>query len=654
MLRLKGVPTCLVASAGGTAAAGASPPSHSLWHNASSLVLKVIPSFFSFSLSCVLTVELESSMGAVEEKYRAIPYRSLDVGFDRAIIRPCGSDPQVLISSAAERLLRSCRTFDTLHNHIRRFASLDHSSDEPDLPTLISDLLAKKLLRSSENYLDPISFSAPQAISSVCIPSSGRIDFLEKTVRSQLRYLEVFRPNAKILVVCDSLDPSIQSQTEKLLKQVNGGGSLQYAGKSQKDLYVRALTRIGIEPEIARFAIEGDDLPTGRCTIGANRNSILLHTIGESILSSDDDVIWRFALSPNLESGVRFSRRNDPRETWFYPNRDAVVQDANWQQADFLGCHEQLLGRNLSSIAQDLGKQFLDVADACDHMMIGLSSGIGRVVATMSGVVGDSGAYSADWILRTPFQTKARLWQSSAVFQYAFGGRDVLALVNRPTISHGHFSVGYSIGICNDGLLPPFVPIGRGEDGLFGKFVESSSKFNFFGHIPVGVFHDALTTRRYEVNRGFRFCDLIRCLVNSLSPTKLDVRGYLLDLGQRLLDIAQLPAPEFNENLTNAVLKEKSKNLRALRAHLVDDRCPPYWRHEVERLVEASVSTALECEFCEPLEFVPMGSNDAKLAARGLLEKVAKLIYSWPDIFDAALELRRRDIRLAVQVSSLR
>ena len=93
------------------------------------------------------------------------------------------------------------------------------------------------------------------------------------------------------------------------------GVRIAYAGLEEKTAFAKKLSEVGDIPleEIVSWACLGDD-QYGQRTYGANRNTLLLHTVGECILTSDDDVICQVAVSPGFKQGLALSSSGWPAE----------------------------------------------------------------------------------------------------------------------------------------------------------------------------------------------------------------------------------------------------------------------------------------------------------------------------------------------------
>ena len=59
---------------------------------------------------------------------------------------------------------------------------------------------------------------------------------------------------------------------------------------------------------------------------GANRNCLLLDTVGALVLSVDDDTGARLARCPERQDAVAFHTGYDPSEFWFFPDRASASQ----------------------------------------------------------------------------------------------------------------------------------------------------------------------------------------------------------------------------------------------------------------------------------------------------------------------------------------
>jgi hypothetical protein len=111
------------------------------------------------------------------------------------------------------------------------------------------------------------------------------------------------------------------------------------------------------------------------------------------------------------------------------------------------------------------------------------------VLVTMLGAEGDAGMGSSLHLLTLDGDSRARLLASEAAYRHAVARRRVLRGVTRPTVGDGGFCMAMHLGLDGRGLLPPFLPVQRNQDGVFAALVRCCLGGGLFGYLPRAVVH---------------------------------------------------------------------------------------------------------------------------------------------------------------------
>lgn len=456
------------------------------------------------------------------------------------------------------------------------------------------------------------------AITSVGIATKDRLASLERVLTGYIDNARTFGKTAAFVVIDGSSSPRTRRDCRRMLRSLRDRWAVKvyYAGPEEKGAFAQALAGAGLARETARFALFGTGAPG--CTVGADRNALLLHTAGELIFHPDDDVHCRVAPAPGKRKGSKFSRGFNPEEFWFFQDAAAARRGVRFQEEDVLGLHEEFLGRELP--------------------------GRGKVLATSNGLVGDCALVSPRPYLRLQGSSRRRLTASRSHYERALS-RQVIRVVTRNTAGKTTSFFTSAVGLDNRALLAPFMPMFRNEDGLFGVTLDRCFPRGRLVQLPWALLHEPPEPRTFR-GREFRRSpapranDVAHLLVTALEPAASGGERGLRALAGHLEALAADPA-DFRRTATHVVHRARALQLlhmeRLLKSH---EGVPGYWAADVAALRDG-LERSLGDELPAPRE---LGWD----RFRRLVLRFATLSRAWPDLTSAAKELRAKGVRLAV------
>jgi hypothetical protein len=301
-------------------------------------------------------------------------------------------------------------------------------------------------------------------------------------------------------------------------------------------------------------------------------------------------------------------------------------------EADLLAAHEGLLGQAVP------GPQG------------------GPVLATAAGVAGDSGMGTAAYFLLLGGASRARLVRSAEAYRAALTGRRLLRAVPTATVGRPGFCMALNLGLDNRGLLPPFLPVLRNQDGVFAALLRACRPEALFGFLPWVVPHEppgprpSLADGLREAVTGLRTGQAFQLLIGALAP-RLTGTGAarLRALGASLAEVGAAPAADFAAalgGLLRAQMGALAARLEGLLAEYGGQ--PAYWAEDVRGLL-AAVREALPRPDVTPADLrAAFGRERAPEVFRGLVRQFGELLRVWPDLVEAARDLRAGGVRPAV------
>jgi hypothetical protein len=470
-------------------------------------------------------------------------------------------------------------------------------------------------------------------ITTVGIVTRDRLPSLVACLESYLGNCRRYGRSPEFVVADDSTGADVAHRAKAALRSVAGRFNVcvRYAGREEKIRFADALAaESGAPPQVIRFALIGDD----RCasSTGANRNNLLLDAAGTLMLTVDDDTLCRIAASPEPESAPSFFSGYDPTEFWFFPDRSRATQSVSFVDTDVLGCHEAQLG--------------------------GPGGTSGRVAMTMPGLLGDSGMSSPRYYLSLMGSSRERLVASEQAYRSALESREILRAVRQPTITTGPFCMTTFLGLDNRLLLPPFFPVQRNSDGIFGLVLQKCVEASHVAFLPWILLHAPEPPRMFAPDEMWtdaatvRISDVVIAGVLDFQMSTANVTGAarLADLGKHLQELGSLDFPDFEARVRTVQQFRNFGLITALHGHLhTYAASPSFWADDVTRMIEVLSQASTAEDHLVPRD-LPHG-RDAGLLGQELVGKFGEVLEAWPAMVAAAKRLRDKGRRLSEALS---
>ncbi|HEY9774891.1 MAG TPA: glycosyltransferase family A protein [Planktothrix sp.] len=571
-------------------------------------------------------------------------------GNDSQLVFNIVSGGREIMPMNAVILLQACSSFATLDEHLSSLAAR-FQIPEQQLPIVRNNL--KKfvdigLLLSRQSLIEQCTNSAPETrsqgaqITAVGVPTCNRPENLHACLTSLAESRNLCGRDLRFVVADDSHDDSIRAANVDCLRAIAKSFSLKisYLGKEEKERFADALANeSGLSRSIVDFAI----LNPESCPIstGANRNNLLLSTVGEAFLHCDDDVICRGAEVAEATDGLTLSSVFDPQQTWF--DEESIASDA-WPGVDVFSWHEKLLGKSVAQCVENSRGQ-IDIDKAHAIMFRRLQSGGGRVLVTSLGTAGDSGMGLSTQFLLYDDEERSRLMQSEQFYRHASQTHRQLRAVLSPTITDAWFCMNMNSGLDNRVLLPPFNPVGRNSDAIFGRLLRATVYDGMFGFLPLSVVHHKTTGTLREDDAGFvRMANICYLLVNSEATRHFhskDTGCNLTDIGGALIDIGSLPLDEFEERVQSSYWNLHANRVAEL--HRLLEKYggqPAYWANDVLAYISQLQSRVVDRNYVVPVDLAAkFGDETARKLAPKLIYRFGQLLSCWEILRRAAANL---------------
>lgn len=388
------------------------------------------------------------------------------------------SDAQMLVAPPVAQSMRLCRTFRTLEAHATLLTDSipELAGQQADVMNVLGMLRDAGLLESAESVCERLNREVPPAVdrpaTRAFIITCDRPAAVERLLESMLRSGNLARHEA-IFLIDDSRDAGNAQRNREAVEKFNltCPRDLQYIGAEEAHQLMNSLiAELPEQEEAIRFLIDRGRWAEQK-TYGLARNLCLLLSVGRRAIVMDDDVLCMAVESPHAEAGLAFGQQE--REVDFYRNPQEM--EARTQKAEFdpLTGHASCLGLNMGQAIKQLSARQLVPEDLAGANAPYLSqwSAESPVLITQSGTVGDPGTPGTDWLYTLNPSSSKRLLEFPGGVEGALQSRCYWLGQPRPLFSKLAV-ISQVSGLDNTRLLPPYFPVFRGEDYLFGAMTE--------------------------------------------------------------------------------------------------------------------------------------------------------------------------------------
>lgn len=605
-------------------------------------------------------------MAKDEEAYISSKCRLFPTGEDSFLAYNFLSHSCQVISRNLLNILRITDHFRTVGGHKKSLIEAGWQDDGSGyIEDSITELAKRGLLVTRTSFLSHLhktsSTDHPPRITSIVWPTRDRNQLLQRGMNSYIENNRQYSLDTRFVVLDDSRSENTSKNLQQLLASLRAQGiNIRYAGLQEKLNFIEQLlyagNAAGLPKEVVDFAFFGPNKPYSNHTFGGNLNALLLATRGQMILVTDDDMICQATVFDDRNSGLVLSSRSDPTEFHFYRNREELYTSQKFEDIDILHCHETLLGRTVSQILfQHQQWNSIDVTTASPEMVYRLMTDPMRVSATMSGVCGDSGIGSQQFLLGLKGPNRDRLMQEESIYAAAKTSHEILRHVPNTTISDSSLLMAGNLGLDNRGPLSPFFPIGRNAEGLFATILTTCYSNNLIGHLPLALLHNPTTERKISPDEFFdvrlRMTDILSLIVRTYTvpANYTDKEKRLRSLGEYLFNIGNLPLQQFEELIRLLWLESSAKKLEYLELLLGVYRSrPDFWARDVDYLKKGIKNASVEEQAYLPMDLPAshLGKEGISIL-RKLVADFSSLLIWWPTILRLTEELLSDNTTLA-------
>jgi len=421
-----------------------------------------------------------------------------------------------------------------------------------------------------------------------------------------------------------------------------------YFGADEARELVRALIRQLPQHEQAiRFLLDRERWREHE-SYGLARNFSHLMSVGKPVVVFDDDVLCESWNVPFRKPGVAFA--NGQQEF------AAFADQTEWRAMviphgrDPVAAHLQCLGLGVPEALAALGLERLD-GSALRPAPLDLARRLSRdsrVLITECGSLGDPGTGSNRWLAHIPPASRERLLQQPGLLQQAIERRCCWLGREQPEFHPGS-KISQITGFDNRGYLPPYFPVTRGEDRLFGQMVSYIYPRSVALEYPWAAPHLPLPERTWTAADNTHAIaplfpgTLVEGLVQGGDDClAAEPRDRVALLGRLLEDLGAAPDATLLSRLVDDRHRYRASQLRRLREQAAQAAAlPADWRSYVEdalRQVESSRLAGLELDRLRGTVGDLHGQELLRFW-RDAWSRFGRALPAWEDIRNAASEI---------------
>ena len=428
----------------------------------------------------------------------------LDKGNNTTLIKNLSNNKELLVQHEVAIALTYLSNFKTLEQHsfdlINIFPQL--RGDLKSASTVLKSVRDAEIMISADMTIRNLqkecgSKRAPLPSTRVFIITCDRPPALHRLLDSIHTAGQLERHDS-IFIIDNSRHSKNSSENQKIVDAINhkSGERLIYFGASLQDRLLKTLLDSIPEEEISiRFLLDSEKW-SSESSYGLSRNLCLLLSVGYRALILDDDILCEAIKPPLSSSGLIFGDGSN-RKAIFYQSRDQMQEIRVQTGFNPLIAHSKILGTTTSmalSLLQhgSLNQSALNGSNAAFLSSISADS---PILISQCGSWGDPGTHNPHWILSLDEASVAKIVESPGGLSGALSNRACWVGYDRACLSK-NANISQLTGLDNSYLLPPYFPIYRGEDSLFGTMTTCLHPNSLVANLNWAVPHFPIEDRK--------------------------------------------------------------------------------------------------------------------------------------------------------------
>lgn len=517
------------------------------------------------------------------------------------LLRNSRTGQREMITPEVLATLVHCKHFRTLDEHVDHIIKLnpEMQGQQADIRQVLKTMLDGGMMVSARSFCDQLK-RKPVAQTATASDLPVVVIITWERPEALARLLQSIQKNCAtekfhhLYVVDDSRDEHNIARNRELVAGAAFGlkAPVQYMGQSEQQKLISSLVTQLPQHETSIRFLADQSRWREHWTSGLSRNLALLLSCGRRLVMLDDDTICD-VFEPG-KSQPEISISNQPRDADFFANEHEWLGQRQALNPDPIARHMQCLGLTMSEAIDKLGEGNLkpaSLANASADMLSALTVS-SKVLVTECGSLGCPGTANNTWLPDMPPESMQHMLASEQKTHQALNTRMVWSgrlqphFVSRPNMSQ-------IAGFDNREMLPPYLPVMRGEDRLFGNMLNFLFPTDISLDYPWAIPHLPIPAREWsEQDRVFSqkasfphfFIDRIQSQVDQCHAEGPEAR--LADLSNWFKHLSATPAKKLFE-------KHRDLNLRSISAQLLHlnelleaaENAPAAWQDYLQQAI---------------------------------------------------------------------
>ena len=599
-------------------------------------------------------VDPQSGLKPLPDLFAFDPCKAYPMSEGRLLLHNSRNGRRAMVKTEVYAALVRCSEFRTLEQHANNIIAQNPGmqGQQADIRGVLEKMCKAGIMRSAKSLTEalrksPAASQADERKPVAAVITWERPEALERLLASIAANCDTSKLHC-LYVIDDSRTEENTDRNRALAAQFaeQMDTPLHYLGQAEQQAFIDKLVHSLPERENAiRFLVDQSRW-VDQFTAGLARNVALLVACGRRLVVMDDDVICELYDSPNPD--FRISISDDPREADFFTVADEWSYLRNQVNPDPVAQHLRYLGLSLSEAIGALGQQHLKASslEGTHNLLASELQPDSPVLITALGSLGCPGTESNTWLPGMAARSLQQMLASQKKTTNALTRRQVFCGRNCPQFSPRP-NMSQITGLDNRQMLPPYLPILRGEDRLFGYMLDFVFPNGVTLDYPAAVPHLPIPEREWTMKhldftpRGrfpLFFLDKVmerKAFCHAAGP---DDRTRVLSGLFR--ELATTPSETLKSMQRDAALDIGSANLLQLNELLASGKSAPvdwqnYLRNGITQL-SAGLDAASRGDY--PAKGLPANLEGEALVSfwREAWGGFAEALAAWPEIREAA------------------